>query len=114
MALHINKQMTSSRLDERTKSSYRGNIRKPKKLLSDRFGSISNITTELGNREGDPCGTGVYPLNQELMDFEKGILKRKYDNLKVSVKLEGKDHCLVAPGFTHKKPTSHSPFCEKN
>lgn len=119
MALHINKQMTSSRRmegkDERTKSSFRGNIRKPKKLLSDRFGSISNITTELGNREGDPCGTGVYPLNQELMDFEKGVLKRKYDNLKVSVNLEGKDHCLVAPGFTHKKPhTSHSPFCDKN
>lgn len=118
MALHINKQMTSSRLtegkDERTKSSYRGNIRKPKKLLSDRFGSISNITTELGNREGDPCGTGVYPLTQELMDFEKGILKRKYDNLKVSVKLEGKDHCLIAPGFTHKKLTSNSPFCGIN
>lgn len=48
--------------DEKIKLLYRGNIRKFKKLLLDRFGLIFNIIIELGNREGDFCGIGVYFL----------------------------------------------------
>lgn len=48
------------------------------------------------------------------MDFEKGILKRKYDNLKVSVKLEGKDYCLIVLGFIYKKFIFNFLFCGIN
>lgn len=48
------------------------------------------------------------------MDFEKGILKRKYDNLKVSVKLEGKDYCLIVLVFIYKKFIFNFLFCGIN
>ena len=103
MALQSNQRLSTNRQgsgeEEGRRGVRHGNIKKPKKLLSERFGSISKFASTNEN----PCGTNIRPMNQELMDFETRMLKRKYNNLKVSVQLEGiKDPNQAAPGFTFK------------
>ncbi|XP_062594413.1 uncharacterized protein LOC134255863 isoform X1 [Saccostrea cucullata] len=109
MALQSNGQILSRQTmgaeQERRKSTRIGNIKKPKKLLSERFGSIARMETGLKNPQHDECGASVHPLNQELIDFERGTLHRKYNNLKVNVKIGVVDQTLSGPDFNNEQVT---------
>lgn len=109
IALQPSEQMASKRPtfseENRQKTMQRGNIKRPKKLLSDRFGSIANIESNLKTRQRDSCCASVHPLNQELIDFETGKLKRTYDNLRVNVKLELKDQDIAVPELSYNQTT---------
>ncbi|XP_061191288.1 uncharacterized protein LOC133199496 isoform X2 [Saccostrea echinata] len=97
--------------EEGKKSTCLGNVKKPKKLLSDRFGSIARMETGLKNPQQDECGASVNPLNQELIDFERGTLQRKYNNLRVNVKIGYMDQTLSEPGFGNEQVT-YCPLSE--